>query len=48
MMTIPAGLALSYRKVFVCATTSSVYEFLGRHTRKRRYIIIHEVLHLIY
>jgi uncharacterized protein DUF3303 len=33
MMTTPAGLALSYRRVFVCATTSSVYEFLGRDTR---------------
>jgi hypothetical protein len=32
-MTTPAGLALSYRRVFVCATTSSVYEFLGRCTR---------------
>jgi hypothetical protein len=32
-MTIPAGLALSYRRVFVCATTGSVYEFLGRDTR---------------
>jgi Cdc6-like AAA superfamily ATPase len=32
MMTTPAGVALSYRRVFVCATTSSVYEFLGRDT----------------
>src|SRR5437660_4080533 len=32
-MTTPAGVALSYRRVFVCATTSSVYEFPGRCTR---------------
>src|SRR5919109_2335408 len=32
MMTTPAGVALSYRRVFVCATSSSVYEFLGRGT----------------
>ncbi len=32
MMTTPAGLALSYPRVFVCATTSTVYEFLGRDT----------------
>jgi hypothetical protein len=32
MMTTPAGVALSYRRVFVCATTRSVYEFLGRCT----------------
>jgi hypothetical protein len=32
MMTISAGVAPSYRRVFVCATTSSVYEFLGRCT----------------
>jgi hypothetical protein len=38
MMTTPAGLALSYRRVFVCATTSSVYEFLGRCTS---YTLIH-------
>jgi RNA-directed DNA polymerase len=31
-MTTPAGLALSYPRVFVCATTSSVYKFLGRDT----------------
>src|SRR5919106_3495128 len=34
MMTTPAGVALSYRRVFVCATSSSVYEFLGRCTRR--------------
>src|SRR2546421_215694 len=32
MTTTPAALALSYRRVFVCATTRSVYEFLGRRT----------------
>ena len=33
-MTTPAGVALSYRRVFVWATTSSVYELLGRDTRR--------------
>ena len=31
-MTTPADMALSYPRVFVWATTSSVYEFLGRDT----------------
>jgi hypothetical protein len=39
MMTTPAGVALSYRGVFVCATTSSVYEFLGRCTSETDYAI---------
>jgi hypothetical protein len=42
VMTTPAGVALSYRRVFVCATISSVYEFLGRCTSTFKVLLSRE------